>query len=500
MSDKDILRSVSGFKHAQSQKIKKEPRHKLIAIASILVCVAIIAICFLIFRSAGVIDMTVSNLPDTQQIKGISSKTYTKTVNGMIVNETYPETSFARYNKTIRKGIDSISDTASKNSNDNESLFITYSCTLFGQRLLSTVINGTVVSNDLTVNNYMKTYIYDISTNKFVSPSEILSADAQTYVLLSDSIKECLSASDDQRINPSILKDVIKPDPVSFSNIAVSGNYIHFLYNTTDFDLNPSATNIVVSCTIEDAVEEGILDPELFADTTDTVDSYALPEPTMVNTEPLPSESIISPKKLKPKTVALTFDDGPSAATTPKLLKVLRKYGVKVTFFTLGNNVAVNKKIVKTAYKDGHEIAIHSMGHTQLTRLSSEAVRNDLRKCKKILKSTLGADYVPRSMRPPYGSYNSSVLKVCKKEDLSAYMWSMDTLDWKYRDKKRNIDYVTKHVKKKDIILMHDIHQTSVDSVEKIIINLSKKGYEFATVSELIGNPKPGKIYFSGKK
>ena len=98
-------------------------------------------------------------------------------------------------------------------------------------------------------------------------------------------------------------------------------------------------------------------------------------------------------------------------------------------------------------------------------------------------------------MRPPYGSYNSNVISAASQQGLAIILWNVDTLDWKYRDSTYVRGAAVNNTTTGSIVLMHDIHSTTVDAVPGIITDLKAKGYTLVTVTDLIGNPRPGVVY-----
>ena len=195
------------------------------------------------------------------------------------------------------------------------------------------------------------------------------------------------------------------------------------------------------------------------------------------------------------KLVALTFDDGPSPATTPRLLDILKEQQVPATFFELGSLVKRNAWITQRALKEGHEIASHTMWHQNLARLSASAVQSDVGEANAAFKEAIG--YVPELVRPPYGSINSETWK--NFGGATMISWSVDTLDWKYRNTDSILSNLINQISDGGIVLMHDIHATSVDAVPAVISKLREMGYEFVTVSELIkmrgASVEPSKMY-----
>ena len=179
--------------------------------------------------------------------------------------------------------------------------------------------------------------------------------------------------------------------------------------------------------------------------------------------------------------VALTFDDGPSSATTPKLLDILYAEDVPATFFMLGNMARNNPDIVRRAESEGHTIASHTMYHQNLIRISTAAVRSDINEASTVFKDILG--HLPTLTRPPYGNFNSTIGSII---GTPLILWSVDTLDWKNKSTDAIMETTLSQVHDGAIILMHDIHPTTVETVPTLISTLRSLGYEFVTVPELV--------------
>ncbi|MGT2847274.1 polysaccharide deacetylase family protein [Streptococcus massiliensis] len=197
-------------------------------------------------------------------------------------------------------------------------------------------------------------------------------------------------------------------------------------------------------------------------------------------------------EKLK-KVVALTFDDGPNPATTPKVLDILKAHHAKATFFTLGQNIAGNEAIMKRVLAEGSEIGNHSWSHPSLPTLPVEQVQKEINDTTAAIKKAVGID--SKIMRPPYGDIN---LTVQNAVDQSFIMWSVDSLDWKNRDTNAILSRIKEGTQPGSIILMHDIHQTTVDALPAILDYLDSQGYGYVTVSELLEKKlAPHQIYYS---
>ncbi|MFC5181728.1 polysaccharide deacetylase family protein [Actinomadura harenae] len=202
------------------------------------------------------------------------------------------------------------------------------------------------------------------------------------------------------------------------------------------------------------------------------------------------------PRKIdcrKVKCIALTFDDGPVSGTN-KLLKYLAAKHVRATFFLVGQNAKAHPEIVRKELAAGHEVGNHSYTHADLSRLSTSGITSEITKTQKAIHAASG--FTPKLMRPPYGATNSRVASVTKRLGMPQIIWAVDPLDWRDRNSKTVERRVVGNARSGYIVLMHDIHPTTVAAVPAIISRLAAKGYVFVTVSELFANHlTPGKRY-----
>lgn len=188
----------------------------------------------------------------------------------------------------------------------------------------------------------------------------------------------------------------------------------------------------------------------------------------------------INPDGTRKKQIALTFDDGPNAKVTPKILKTLKKYNAKATFFMLGSQAMYNQKLAKKVASAGHEIGNHSFSHTNLVTLSNKKIKAEINRTNEEIKRATGEK--PTLFRPPYGSINE---RVRSQNKLPVILWDVDTLDWKHRNPKTLLTMVKQYSHDGAIILMHDIQPTTAQGLDSVLAYLQKQGYEFVTISEL---------------
>ncbi|ASS76026.1 hypothetical protein CIG75_14345 [Tumebacillus algifaecis] len=180
------------------------------------------------------------------------------------------------------------------------------------------------------------------------------------------------------------------------------------------------------------------------------------------------------------KRVAITFDDGPHPKNTLKILDLLDQYDAKASFFMLGNRVDFYPEIARKVAEKGHEIGNHTWNHKDLSRINLEEGILEVEKTNAIIQKTTGK--AATVFRPPYGAVNE---KVQTATNSPAVLWTIDTLDWKSHNPDEILGIVKANVRDGSIILMHDIHDTSVEAVALILNYLKSEGYDFVSVSDL---------------
>lgn len=210
--------------------------------------------------------------------------------------------------------------------------------------------------------------------------------------------------------------------------------------------------------------------------------------------EPKPAGRYIDPAK---PMVALTFDDGPSIYTA-RILDSLEASGGKATFFMVGNRMNSYQSAVKRMVEMGCEPASHTWNHSYITKLSAGDLIANLNQVDETLRSIAGVSTVV--MRPPGGFINDSSKAALAQKGVPAIMWSVDTLDWKTRNAQNTVNVVLESVKDGDIILMHDLYEATADAAAVLIPELTARGYQLVTVSEMAalrGGMQPGGAYHS---
>lgn len=178
--------------------------------------------------------------------------------------------------------------------------------------------------------------------------------------------------------------------------------------------------------------------------------------------------------------IAFTFDDGPGEYTD-ELLDCLEENNAHATFFMLGQNVGSWESTVQRMADIGCEIGSHSWDHPNLYDLSMDSVAKEFSDTDAALEKACGQK--ASVARAPYGNWSDDIISTVGKP---FFTWSLDSLDWSYLDVNKDYDAVMNgDLTDGSIILMHDIHEPSVQAAIKMIPELVQKGYKLMTVSEL---------------
>jgi len=189
--------------------------------------------------------------------------------------------------------------------------------------------------------------------------------------------------------------------------------------------------------------------------------------------------------------IAMTFDDGPHATNTPKLLEMAAKRHIKLTFFVLGECVEQNPTVLQREVAEGHEIGNHSWSHPNLAKLSDEAVHSQLQRTEDIIVKTAGLK--PKLMRPPYGELTKRQ-RIWVNHDFGykVILWAVDPLDWKRPGPSVVARRIIAGTRAGSIILSHDIHPPTIEAMPRVFDALLARGFKFVTVSELLAMNKGG--------
>jgi peptidoglycan-N-acetylglucosamine deacetylase len=192
--------------------------------------------------------------------------------------------------------------------------------------------------------------------------------------------------------------------------------------------------------------------------------------------------------------VALTFDDVPDVRFTPQILDILKQYGVKATFFAIGNRVSAHPELVLRIVREGHEIGNHSFTHPNLPKVDNTRFHEEIQRTDKVLSSIINAH--SKLFRPPYGNITEPQILWLASHKYKIINWNVDSLDWKGLSAQQVMENVLGHIHNGSIILQHggggdkeDLSGT-IKALPVIIRHLKSKGMKLVTISQLMDMPK----------
>lgn len=191
-----------------------------------------------------------------------------------------------------------------------------------------------------------------------------------------------------------------------------------------------------------------------------------------------------------PKTLVLTFDDGPHLRYTPRIMEILKSNGIKGVFFELGSNIGSFKadnsirltrasKVSEAVVTSGFYLGNHSYSHAFLPKLGDGELKTEIERTSRLLAAV--SETPVNLFRPPYGAQNEKVLKVVRDHDMRSVLWQIDSKDWADPVPKSIADRVVREVSQKGrgVILFHDINARTVEALPLIVSTLKQEGYRF---------------------
>lgn len=191
------------------------------------------------------------------------------------------------------------------------------------------------------------------------------------------------------------------------------------------------------------------------------------------------------------KTVALTFDDGPHPQYTEEILALLHRYGIRATFFFIGQNVEYYRSTARAVVAAGHEVGNHTYSHPIFGQTTTLQLAEEIEKTDRLL-AEIGCESVSL-FRPPQGLYGKELTDLLRNKSKKAVLWSIDTRDWDHRPSDAILQNIDENLRGGDIILFHDYvsgENTTLPALKKLIPALLERGYRFVTVSELLDGEK----------
>jgi peptidoglycan/xylan/chitin deacetylase (PgdA/CDA1 family) len=184
------------------------------------------------------------------------------------------------------------------------------------------------------------------------------------------------------------------------------------------------------------------------------------------------------------KPTLLTFDDGPSEDTTPRVLDVLERFGIRSAFFVVGKRLETSgcRQLVQRMMAGAHVIGNHSYTHADLAKVSAAVVVDEIERTQRTIES-LGIKQ--RLFRPPYGRVSDTVVKVANQLNYWGLGWNVNTNDWKteHQDGSWADQAINKIARQREnVVLMHDIYESTARELERFIEGLLALGCSFPSL------------------
>lgn len=386
----------------------------------------------------------------------------------------YPVTGNRQVDISIRDHIDTIVKpylVARRGLGDKvkqEQLQIDYSIRFYNKETLSLELYQQKERPEGITDKSNRTLVYDMKSAKQVKAADVII----NLPALRDILYDHLRVKYASLLTPADLIHVLDMQLNEFTEVIPYQEVISFTFNPS-LSKNPNTS-----------LEIGITKPLLNGIVADKY--YTIPKDLAGKQPDINDVIAIMPSRDEPvnpsgKRLALTFDDGPGVET-PRLLDALKKYRAHATFFVIGNLVDKHNVIIKRQIAEGNEIGNHSWSHADLTMLPAAAIDSQLQNTQTVIGQATGG-YVPRLMRPPYGAINNTVS--AHAGSLSPTLWTVDTLDWRDRNTDVILNRIMAGASDRGIILLHDIHPSSVDAAILAIQRLRADGWQLVTVSQL---------------
>ncbi len=387
----------------------------------------------------------------------------------LVIGILYPKTDIPALDDAIEAWIEDITaeykgtvdyDVTQEDPNNRSELTVSYESYQAGTSAIGVKLTGTFCSPLMAHPvDIVKTFNVNTETGQLFSVEDVFQDDAV------EAFQHMLM------VQMSIEEDVI--DENIFAHGVLTGDGIEVVLARGDYLPMSEGTQTAVFL-YEDV--DSLLDADFDYET------QAAEEPAedVEETNTAVQLQTIDPDK---PMVALTFDDGPSAHTE-RLLDIFAEHGGKGTFFVLGNLIDGREDTLCRTVDEGHEVANHSWDHRQLTSLTEEEIKDQIMMTRAKIYDVTGKDTL--IVRAPYGACDEMVQTVGEEVGVSFYNWSIDTLDWQNKDPQAIYDAVIDNVSDGDIILCHDLHETTIDAMELVIPKLIEEGYQLVTVSELM--------------
>lgn len=412
---------------------------------------------------------------------GIRSKFVTRDNKREKVSIEYPITENEKINRLISESIDKI-DRDFQNTVLLATVFdkpmtetIGYQVTHNTSEVLSIVVNIKQDMNGAHPASMTQFWTFDKKSGEVVGLADFTEQSDEAAEAIISAAKNSISQIIKQRQQPEIdLNEIINKE--ALSNFIITNNGNSLAWPLGQASLLPSSYGELTITVPISSVSKYLQNP--------TARKLAnIPKPPEPKPAPAPAPAAPTPAPTTGnKVIALTFDDGPGPYTE-KLLDILDKYDAKATFFLIGSKVSGQASVVRSIQARGHQLGNHSWSHPELPKLSVDQIAGEIDRTNEAIRQATGVK--PSILRPPYGAVNGVVLEQLRLRNMSSILWSVDTRDWADRNSQIVCSRAVAGARPGAVILMHDIHQTSVNAVPCILSSLKQQGYSFVTIQRL---------------
>lgn len=410
---------------------------------------------------------------------GIRSKFVTRDNKREKVSIEYPITENEKINRLISESIDKI-DRDFQNTVLLATVFdkpmtetISYQVTHNTSEALSIVVNIKQDMNGAHPASMTQFWTFDKKSGEVVGLADFIEQSDEAAEAIISAAKNSISQTIKQRQQPEIdLNEIINKE--ALSNFIITNNGNSLAWPLGQASLLPSSYGELTITVPISSVSKYLQNP--------TARKLAnIPKPPEPKPAPAPAAPTPAPTTGN-KVIALTFDDGPGPYTA-HLLDILDQYGAKATFFLIGSKVSGQASVVRSIQARGHQLGNHSWSHPELPKLSVDQIAGEIDRTNEAIRQATGVK--PSILRPPYGAVNGVVLEQLRLRNMSSILWSVDTRDWADRNSQIVCSRAVAGARPGAVILMHDIHQTSVNAVPCILSSLKQQGYSFVTIQRL---------------
>ena len=412
---------------------------------------------------------------------GVRSKFVTRDNKREKVSIEYPITENEKINRLISESIDKI-DRDFQNTVLLATVFdkpmtetIGYQVTHNTSEALSIVVNIKQDMNGAHPASMTQFWTFDKKSGEVVGLADFTEQSDEAAEAIISAAKNSISQTIKQRQQPEIdLNEIINKE--ALSNFIITNNGNSLAWPLGQASLLPSSYGELTITVPISSVSKYLQNPTARKLANIPKPHEPKPEPATAPAAPTPAPTTGN------KVIALTFDDGPGPYTA-HLLDILDQYGAKATFFLIGSKVSGQASVVRSIQARGHQLGNHSWSHPELPKLSVDQIAGEIDRTNEAIRQATGVK--PSILRPPYGAVNGVVLEQLRLRNMSSILWSVDTRDWADRNSQIVCSRAVAGARPGAVILMHDIHQTSVNAVPCILSSLKQQGYSFVTIQRL---------------